>query len=70
MSRVHFPFDPLPDGEVTPHAGKGDLQELLQRDVRIVRWFIEEAGWTTAGIRPGSVGSGISAGRIPEILAG
>lgn len=37
-----FPFPALPKGEVTPVPGPGDLQELLQRDVRIVRWFIEE----------------------------
>lgn len=54
IDRSGFPFDPLPEGEVTPHHGHGDMQELLQRDVRIVRWFIQEAGWTTAGIKPGS----------------
>jgi hypothetical protein len=54
LATKHVPFDPLPVGEVTPHAGHGDLQQLLQRDVRIVRWFIEEAGWTTAGINPRS----------------
>lgn len=37
-----FPFPPLPEGQVTPWPGPGDLQELLQRDVRIIRWFIEE----------------------------
>jgi hypothetical protein len=29
---------------VTPNPGPGDIQELLQRDVRIIRWFIE-ARW-------------------------
>jgi hypothetical protein len=37
-----FPFPALPPGEVTPSTGPGDIQELLQRDIRIVRWFIEE----------------------------
>ena len=37
-----FPFPGLPPGEVTPGPGPGDLQELLRRDVRIIRWFIEE----------------------------
>jgi hypothetical protein len=36
-----FPFPPLPPGEVTTSTGPGDIQELLQRDIRIVRWFIE-----------------------------
>ena len=56
MARLQtpFPFDPLPLGEVTPRPGPGDLQELLRRDVRIVRWFIEQAGWTSRPIRPGS----------------
>lgn len=49
-----FPFDSLPEGEVTPRPGPGDLQELLQRDIRIVRWFIEEAGWTGRRVTPGS----------------
>jgi hypothetical protein len=39
--RQRFPFPPLPVGEMTPHAGPGDLQALVRRDVAIVRWFIE-----------------------------
>ncbi len=41
-NRTLFPFPPLPEGEVTPWPGPGDRQELLQRDVRIARWFIKE----------------------------
>jgi len=52
--REPFPFPPLADGDVTPGPGPGDMQELLQRDVSIVRWFIEKAGWTSRGIPPAS----------------
>jgi len=52
--RLSFPFPPLPAGEVTPRPGAGDIQDLLQRDVRIVRWFVEKAGWTSRSIPPTS----------------
>ena len=38
----HFPFEPLPEGEVTPWPGQGDRQGLFERDIEIIRWFIEE----------------------------
>jgi hypothetical protein len=37
-----FPFLRLPPGEVTPQAGPGDRQSLLERDIQIVRWFIRD----------------------------
>src|SRR5713101_6164721 len=37
-----FPFPPLPRGEIRPSPGPGDPQQLLQRDIQIVRWFIED----------------------------
>ena len=43
-NRTPFPFPPLPEGEVTPWPGPGDRQELLQRDVRIIRWFLQNGG--------------------------
>jgi hypothetical protein len=52
--REPFPFPPLTDGDLSPGSGPGDIQELLQRDVQIVRWFIEKAGWTDRGIPPAS----------------
>jgi hypothetical protein len=38
------------------------MQELLQRDIRIVRWFIEDAGWTNRGVKADS-----SLGRLLEM---
>ena len=32
-------FETLPESEVTP--GPGERQALLERDVTIIRWFIE-----------------------------
>ncbi len=47
-----FPFEALPEGEVTPSPGPGDLQALLERDLKIIRWFIEER-WGRC-VKPGS----------------
>jgi len=41
IRKTQFPFPPLPPREVTPWPGPGDRQELLERDVNIIRWFIE-----------------------------
>src|SRR5216684_374225 len=37
-----FPFERVPQGEIQPQTGPGDLQQLLQRDIEIIRWFIEK----------------------------
>ena len=50
--RVSFPFEALPEGEVTPWPGPGDRQELLERDVRIIRWFIEQREGRKIGTSP------------------
>lgn len=56
----NFPFDPLPLREVTPRPGPGDMQANLQRDTRIIRWFIEKR-WGRR-MRPAS-----SLGRLLEM---
>lgn len=39
---VPFPFERVPPGEINPQPGSGDPQQLLQRDIQIIRWFIEK----------------------------
>lgn len=56
----NFPFEPLPLREVTPWPGPGDMQSNLQRDTRIIRWFIEKR-WGRR-MRPAS-----SLGRLLEM---
>jgi hypothetical protein len=37
-----FPFEPVPPSQIVPQPGPGDPQQLLQRDIQIIRWFIEK----------------------------
>jgi len=40
--RAPFPFPPLPKGEFHPRRELGQWHDLVQRDVRIIRWWIED----------------------------
>ncbi len=40
--KVPFPYPPLPEGEVSPRHEPGHPYDLVQRDARIIRWFVED----------------------------
>ena len=42
MVSTRFPFEPVPRGEVSPGVEAGHWYDLVQRDWKVIRWFVEE----------------------------
>src|SRR5438132_9285693 len=50
--RTPFPFPPLPKGEFHPRRDLGHWHNLVQRDARIIRWFVQDEMHLEFGASP------------------